>query len=359
MVSTAGTAPERSTAESAGTRRGHAGESVARAPSAPLRSPRLRFPARNLQTPPPNLDHAAPLKPALRLLPILALLLSACDAAEDVRVQELPALERSTLEARLGLPELRGPWRFAGWELEAGDTLGLDAELPGFGVLFLQTQKRDSLGGVYLTAGGGRTPLIGEVRRDSVVALVALAGEGEGRFLVGEVARDTLWIETTTLSEPGSWRGDARVAFVRSERPVRPFRRVAGAVPAPQPVDSAALAALRDSLSAAGAPGFASPGAAGAPGAAAGQGTGQGVPPAARPAAPVTTAPGQAQPPAARPQSPAVTPPVTAPVTEAEAEAEQEAEAEEQPEPVPAVRREPPRVLGVPVVRDTAGGNLP
>src|SRR5690606_13432895 len=96
-----------------------------------------------------------------------------CDPADNVRVQELPPLDESSIEARLGLPVLEGAWRFAGWELAEGDSLGLEAELPALGVLALEAQQRDSLGGYYLAEGGERAPLYGEVRRDSVVALVA------------------------------------------------------------------------------------------------------------------------------------------------------------------------------------------
>jgi hypothetical protein len=293
-----------------------------------------------------------------RLLTLLALFaLPACDAAEDVRVQELPSLARASVEARLGLPELRGAWRFAGWELSAGDTLGMEAELPAFGIVLLQAQSRDSLAGFYLTQGG-RSPLLGEVRRDSVVSLVTFAAPGDGRYLVGQVAGDTLWLEATSLAEPGSWRGDARAAFVRSRTPVTAFRRVRGAVPPPPPVDSAALAAadsaaLGPPIGAAVSPPGAMPtqplgGAAGAgrppTTGAASAGT---VTPRAQPQTPIV-------PRAAEPQP--VAPPVVQPPVEAEPEPVEE---EEEPEPEPVRRREPPRVLGEPVVRDTANDQLP
>jgi hypothetical protein len=277
--------------------------------------------------------------------------LHACDPAADVRIQELPELERSSVEVRLGLAEIRGPWRFAGWELEERDTLGLEAELPSFGMLWLQTQKRDSVAGFYLTGGGGRAPLMGEVRRDGVVALVAFPQPGVGRYLVGSVAEDTLWLETTTLVEPGSWRGDARAAFVRSQSAVTPFRRVRGVFAAAPALDSAALAAA-DTLSVPPGGMVPAPASAGAsrPTATAG-------PPAATP--------GRATPPTSTPvpreQTPSVeTPPATPPVTEpatVEAEQVEEPEAEVEPEPQPVVERRPPRVLGVPVERD--GDRLP
>jgi hypothetical protein len=282
---------------------------------------------------------------AYRTVPFLALLLAACDAADDVRVQELPSLASASAEARLGLPELRGAWRFAGWELPEGDTLGLDAELPGFGILMLQEQKRDSLAGLYVTQGG-RAPLVGEVRRDSVVSLVSFPGGGEGRFLVGKVSGDTLWLEMTNLVDAEGWRGNAQVAFVRSQTPVTPFRRVRGAVPPPPPVDSAALAAA-DSLSlppagAVGASGEVTPG----------------LPPVTRPPATTATTPTPTQP--AAPTTPRATgtepsrPPVTRP--QVEEEPEPVVETEPEPEPEPVEEEEPPRVLGVPVERDSGGG---
>lgn len=277
----------------------------------------------------------------IRLLPLLLPLAAvSCDAADDVRVQELPALTRASVEARLGLPALRGAWRFAGWELPRGDTLGLEAELPAFGILLLQAQSRDSLAGFYVTQGG-RSPLVGEIRRDGVVSLVTFPAPGDGRYLVGAVKGDTLWVEGTSLADPGSWRGDARAAFVRSRTPVTAFRRVRGAVPPPPRVDSAALAAADSaSLGAVAAPAAATtrPPSAGAPAT-------SGATPRAQPRTP-TGAPG------ARP----VTRPVTQPPVEADPEPVEEGEVvEEEPERPPVRPRPPPRVLGEPVVRDTAG----
>jgi hypothetical protein len=147
-------------------------------------------------------------------LVVVALLASACDAAEGVRVQPLPPLEGSTPEARAGLPEIQGDWRFAGWELAPSDSALLATPLPSFGTLRIETQRLDSIAGSYAVPGA-QIPLVGEVRRDSVVALVAQAGEG-GRFLAGRIAGDTLWLTLTSLLEPGSWPTAARAAFVRS-----------------------------------------------------------------------------------------------------------------------------------------------
>lgn len=189
---------------------------------------------------------------------LLSTLLAACEPAEDVRVQPLPPLERPSPEARAGLPEIAGVWRFAGWDLAPDDSASLQADLPGLGEIRLQTQRLDSLAGSYV-AGGGTLPLVGEVRRDSVVSLVANAGGGAGYYLAGEVARDTLWIRLTSLVEPGAWPDDALAAFVRSEV-ASTFVRLHGTTPAP-PVDSVALlaaaadsAARADSMALAAAP---------------------------------------------------------------------------------------------------------
>lgn len=171
---------------------------------------------------------------------LLALsLLASCEAAEDVRVQPLPSLDRPTPEARAGLPELAGVWRFAGWDLAPTDSAGLQRELPGLGEIRLQTQRLDSLAGSY-AAGGGMLPLVGEVRRDSVVSLVANAGGEAAYYLAGEYARDTLWIRLSSLVEPGLWPEAALAAFVR-DQVASTFVRLHGTTPLP-PVDSALLA---------------------------------------------------------------------------------------------------------------------
>lgn len=175
---------------------------------------------------------------------LVAAVVTGCDAADDVRVQPLPSLEAASPEARAGLPVVSGVWRFAGWELAPGDTGRVDAELPGFGELRLETQRLDSIAGFYL-AGDARLPLIGEVRRDSVLALA-----GAGRFLAGRITADTLWLALTSLVEPGSWPDEARAAFVRAAAGPR-FVRVKGQRPVlaavdSQAVDSARMAAAGD-----------------------------------------------------------------------------------------------------------------
>lgn len=169
---------------------------------------------------------------------VAVLVATGCDAADDVRVQPLPSLDASSPEARAGLPVVSGIWRFAGWELAPGDTGRVEAELPGFGELRLETQRLDSIAGFYM-AGDARLPLIGEVRRDSVLALA-----GGGRFLAGRITADTLWLALTSLVEPGSWPDDARAAFVRSAVASQ-FVRVKGQRPVLAAVDSLAMDSAR------------------------------------------------------------------------------------------------------------------
>ena len=157
---------------------------------------------------------------------------SGCGSSDAVEVQPLPSLEQSSPEARAGVPAIAGSWRFAGWELAENDSASLAREdLPRFGVIAIATQKRDSLAGQYVIQAG-RAPLYGEVRRDSVVALVGVFGPGDLRYLAGRVTRDTVWMELSSLTEPGVWPSDARAAFVRTAV-AEPFVRLRGAVPPP------------------------------------------------------------------------------------------------------------------------------
>jgi hypothetical protein len=292
---------------------------------------------------------------ARRACLLVALLLTAaCGPADDVRVQPLPSLTVLSAEARAGVPTVSGVWRFAGWEVAEGDSAGLQAPLPGFGAIALSSQKRDSLGGSYVLAGG-RAPLAGEIRRDSVISLVTFLAPGDGRFLAGTLARDTFWMEMSSLAEPGRWPDGARAAFVRTPVAGSPFIRMHGALPPPPPVDSAAL----DSINAAAA----AAAAAAAPVTTAPPVTTSPVPqptaPAPQPTAPAARPP-VTRPPAATPRptpdtartTPRVTP-QPQPVTPVPQPA---APPREEPEPVPAdTQREPPHLLGVPVQRDTAG----
>lgn len=266
---------------------------------------------------------------------------AACDAAEGVRVQELPPTERPSAESRAGLPEVAGVWRFAGWELARGDSAGLAADLPALGELRVQTQRLDSVAAAYVQ-GGTQLPLVGEVRRDSVLALAARVG-GEGRFLAGRVRRDTLWVSLTSLLPRESWPADARAAFVRTQV-ATPFKRLEGAVPLAAAMDSTALLAAADSLRADTA----------APPA--------GAPPAAAPL-PATAPPARA--PVAQPQPqqprtetpPAQQPPAQRPPVQAQPARPQPEPA--RPQPTPAPQPTPPRpslppLLGEPIRPDTA-----
>lgn len=288
-------------------------------------------------------------------------MVTGCDAADDVSVQPLPSLDAASPEARAGLPVVSGLWRFAGWELAPGDTGRVQSDLPGFGELRLETQRLDSIAGSYI-AGGAALPLIGEVRRDSVLALA-----GGGRFLAGRVTADTLWLSLTSLLAPGTWPDDARAAFVRSAVGTR-FVRVKGqrpmlAVADSLATDSARVAAAGDTLG----PPFA------------GVVPRRGVTPLAgkpfptRPAPvagvtprrgtpltgqPFPTRPAQPRPGEARPSQAEPPPPEprqadpqdpTRPAEQVEPKPE-EAEPEPEPaEPEPEQRRRRPRLLGVPV----------
>lgn len=260
---------------------------------------------------------------------LAAVLITGCDAAENVRVQPLPSLEALTPEARAGLPEIAGLWQFAGWELAPGDTARVAAGLPAFGSLLLETQRLDSIAGFY-GAGEGRMPVVGEVRRDSVLALA-----GGGRYLTGRVSRDTLWLVLTSLVEPGGWPDDARAAFVRSQVASR-FVRVRGAVPALAAADSAAADTTL------GAPGAGLPPVAGRPARPASPATGDRPP--SRPADPSPRA-GEPAPPQAAPAAPPERTP-----EQAQPERAEPAPTDPEPaEPEPPTRRERPRLLGVPV----------
>lgn len=277
-------------------------------------------------------------RPARFLL--AALLLAACDPADDVKVQPLPSLGTRSAEARAGLPTIAGDWRFAGWEVAGDDSAALRAPLPRLGTLLLRSQKRDSIGGSYLL-DGGRAPLAGEIRRDGTVSLITYLAPGDGRYLAGTLERDTIWMELSSLVDPGGWPDGARVAFVRGPAAVAPFQRMAGALPPPVDTATAPLASVPPDSTP--ATGFAP--AATAPAAGAGLQSAQPPPQTPRPQAP-------------RPQTPVVSPPVQARPTVGRPE--------EQPEPRPqpdtaeeAPSRETPRLLGVPVERDSNSTNRP
>jgi hypothetical protein len=283
-------------------------------------------------------------------LPAALLLAAACGPSDDVRVQPLPPLTVLSAEARAGVPTVSGTWRFAGWEVAEGDSASLDAPLPGFGAIALSSQKRDSLGGSYLLEGG-RAPLAGEVRRDSVISLVTFLAPGDGRYLAGTLARDTFWMEMSSLAEPGRWPDGARAAFVRTPVAGPPFVRMHGALPPVAQVDSAALDSLAAAAEAA-APATAAPPVTTAP--------------APQPTAPVFRPPT----PAPQPTTPAVRPPPATPRPTPDtsrtiprvtprpqpATPQPTVPPQNEPEPVPAdTQRAPPHLLGVPVQRDSTG----
>jgi hypothetical protein len=250
----------------------------------------------------------------------------ACGEAEGVEVQPLPPLRRPTPEARAGLPEVRGVWNFAGFEIPAGDTAAVREQvytLTPPGQLRVITQRLDSIAGQYVREGVA-FPFVGEVRRDSAVSVVAFSG-GIGQFAAGRVGRDTLWIELTSFTSAQTWPRGTRAALVRGT-PRAPFRRLLGGAPITPPVDSVALRdSIRlDSLRRAGVvvpPGTVPPGAVVTP--PAGQPL-PGVQPGARPTVPATTQPAQRPPartqprPQPRPQQPQLPPadPVQQPVNE-------------------------------------------
>jgi hypothetical protein len=287
---------------------------------------------------------------------IAALAAGACGEAEGVEVQPLPPLQRPTPEMRAGLPEVRGAWRFAGFEIPAGDTAAVRERVytmvsPGeFRIL---TQRLDSIAGQYVREGVA-FPFVGEVRRDSAVSLVAFSG-GVGQFAAGHVVRDTFWIELTSFSTAQTWPRGTRAALVRRGGTGQPFRRLLGGAPIYVPVDSAAVRdSIRlDSLRRAGV--IVPPG--GVPGQVVpgqpvpGQPVpGQPLPPGVQPGVPRPTVPGaqpqrppvqgQPQRPAAQPQ-PQQRPPAAQPQRPATQPARPPAQTQPRPQPRPQPQRPP------------------
>jgi hypothetical protein len=184
-----------------------------------------------------------------------ALAAGACGDAEGMEIQELPPLRRPTAEARAGLPEVRGVWRFAGFEIPAADTTAVREQVYTMtppGELRVITQRLDSIAGQYVRDGVA-FPFSGEVRWDSALSLVAFS-EGIGQFAAGHVRRDTFWIELTTFGSAQGWPRGTRAALVRRVGGP-PFRRLLGGAPIYVPVDSTRmLDSIRmDSLRRAGA----------------------------------------------------------------------------------------------------------
>jgi hypothetical protein len=273
---------------------------------------------------------------------IAALAAGACGEAEGVEVQPLPPLERPTPEARAGLPEVRGVWRFAGFEIPPGDTAAVREQvytLTPPGELRIAAQRLDSVAGQYVREGVA-FPFTGEVRRDSVLSLVAFGG-GVGQFAAGRVVRDTFWIELTSFSTAQTWPRGTRAALVRRGGG-QPFRRLLGGAPISVPVDSAAVRdSIRlDSLRRAGVivpPGQAVPGRA-VPGQPLPPGVQPGVARPPVPGAQPGVQPGVARPtvPGAQPQRPAAQPPRPA------AQPQQRPPAAQPPRPAAQPQQRPP-----------------
>lgn len=159
---------------------------------------------------------------------------AACGPVDEVEVQPLPPLERPSPEVRAGLPEAAGRWRLAGFQLATADISGIGAGLARPGELWIEMQRLDSLAGVY-TFAGQRSPLVGEARRDGVLALVAFDPDGAQRFIAGHLRRDTLWIELTSLAAAEGWPMGTRAALVRTAVG-EPFVRLpGGALLLPEP----------------------------------------------------------------------------------------------------------------------------
>lgn len=153
--------------------------------------------------------------------PLVCLLVAgSCEPIEDVPVQPLPAMEYPSPEARYGLPEVKGDWRFIGWQVEPGDSSLLDRSYPAFGILRLQEQRLDSVAGT-LSLPRGNTHVVGEVRRDGWFALATIADAKASAYLAGRFARDTLFLEMTSMVASEDWPSGALGVFVR-ERDARP-----------------------------------------------------------------------------------------------------------------------------------------
>jgi hypothetical protein len=178
------------------------------------------------------------------VLACAALAAGACDEASG-KVQPLPPLTRPSVEARAGLPEVRGIWRFAGFEIRAQDTMLVREQayqLTPPAEIRIITQRLDSIAGQIVRDGVG-FPFTGEVRRDSAIALVTFS-DGIAQFAAGHLRRDTFWIELTSIASHAGWSPGARAAMVRRP-PGPPFRRLLGGAPIYVPVDSTAI---RDSV---------------------------------------------------------------------------------------------------------------
>jgi hypothetical protein len=259
----------------------------------------------------------------------LALLAFAAGCGPD-EVEPLPPLQRPSAERRAGLPEVRGRWLFAGFEIAPRDSASMansDYQLTPPGEFRFLTQRLDSVAGQYGVPGSFVIPFTGEVRKDGVFALVAFPGEGVQQFVAGRVMNDTLWLELTNVLSVERWPPRTRAAFVRRPRGA-PFTRLLGGAPiivppTPEELDSIRRDSIRldsirmDSIQRASvAPGAVPPGGV------------QPAVPGAVPGAPVQQ-PGVARPPV-QPQPGVARPPAQVPPAAT-------------PRPRPPVRRPPPQ----------------
>lgn len=277
-----------------------------------------------------------------QVLPLL-LALAACEEAEAVRVQPLPPLRQISPEERAGLPTVAGAWRLAGWEVRDSAGLAPDSGFARIGVIAVEHQRLDSLAGFY-AMGEARAPLFGEVRRDSVVALVALPAPGQGGVLSGRMSGDTLWLEIASVPGTENWPRGARAALVRGNV-TTPFVRIAGAPPVLS-IDTMADSLRLDSLALDSLRADSPVGPAPAPAAGpAGRPFGPGQQPSVTPAQPAPSRPAPEReprrPPAERPET-AQPPAGQEPRTPAPRPPEPRRERPADPTPTPEPRRERP-----------------
>jgi hypothetical protein len=275
--------------------------------------------------------------------------LAGCDdvrAVEAADIEPLPSLERPSPEHRLGLPEVEGLWRFAGFEVPPRDSAAIRAgelTLASPGDFRFDTQRLDSVAGQYLR-GENAFAFHGEVRRDSTYALVAQDSDGTLRFVAGRMQADTLWMELTSFPSAAAWPSGSRAALVRGDPPAEPFVRLRGGVPFPAEIDTLALDTLGTDTMPPGSVPVSGP-------------EGERPPvvlppaerPAERPAAPAQPAP--ARPPvepAPRPQEPARPPERPRDAPPARPQPADTVRIQPPPEPEPAQPPTPPRVEPTP-----------
>jgi len=159
-------------------------------------------------------------RPCACALLSIGIAVSGCEGPPPLRLQPVTA-GGEALEEELHLPRATGTWRFVGWRLTG------TAQAPNvlWGSLQLDTQRFDSIGGLYVDADSARWRVSGEVRRDATVAMVAWRPDGAVVVLAGDIRRDTLWIRLTTWPTATPWPAGTAAAFVRAGPSGPPFRR--------------------------------------------------------------------------------------------------------------------------------------